>query len=464
MTTAREETCRLADLLRSEHHALAVFLLALATFDQERRWVELGYSSLFYFLTRELGLSKGAAYYRKTAAELVQRYPEILEALREGKLCLTSIVELSKVIAPENRAEVLPRYFHLSKREAKEVTAEILPVAAPPLRTVVTSLPAEDGPPLPLAASFVPAVEAARASVPVHPANLVHANATIPGGVHAPSSSRPQPPKVEPLTADLSRIHVTVSRRLLAKLAAAKDALSHSHPGASEETIIEVGLDLINERHARRRGLVKNPRKRAPAPAESSPPMKEPADPAKDPGRYVAAEVRRAIWVRDQGKCQWPIEGGGICGATCRAELDHASKPFAKGGRIIKPEDGRVLCDFHQDVSARKEFGDDLMNRYTRPKGPTCSEPVAVYGPQLASASSVVSSGRGLAGRRRRPSGRPRGARRGARSTGAPRRGPPGRVRRGRGPSAARPGSAAPARTAARARAATAGRPPAHRS
>src|SRR6516162_7240464 len=107
MTPAREEASHLADLLRREHHALAEFLTALAAFDRERRWVDLGYRSLFNFLTRELGLSKGAAYYRNTAAELVQRYPEVLEALREGKLCLTSIVELSKVIAPENRAEVL---------------------------------------------------------------------------------------------------------------------------------------------------------------------------------------------------------------------------------------------------------------------------------------------------------------------------------------------------------------------
>src|SRR5512133_2125531 len=100
MTPAREATTRLAELLRSEHHALADFLVALAVFDRERRWVDLGYDGLFPFLTRELGLSKGAAYYRKTAAELVQRYPEVIEPLRQGKLCITSVVELAKVITP----------------------------------------------------------------------------------------------------------------------------------------------------------------------------------------------------------------------------------------------------------------------------------------------------------------------------------------------------------------------------
>ena len=65
----------LAELLRREHGALADFLVALADFDRERRWVELGHTSLFYFLHRELGLSKGAAFYRKTAAELIQLRP-----------------------------------------------------------------------------------------------------------------------------------------------------------------------------------------------------------------------------------------------------------------------------------------------------------------------------------------------------------------------------------------------------
>ena len=117
---------------------MADFLIALAVFDRERRWLELGYTSLFYFLHRELGLSKGAAFYRKTAAELVQRYPEVVEPLRDGRLCLTSIVELAKVLTPENRGEVVARFFHASKREAQAIAAELRPAEAVPHREVVT--------------------------------------------------------------------------------------------------------------------------------------------------------------------------------------------------------------------------------------------------------------------------------------------------------------------------------------
>jgi len=83
-------------------------------------------------------LPKGPAYYRKIAAELIQRYPEIAEALRDGRLNLSTIVEVSNVITPENRAELLPRFYGTSKREAKDVVAEILPVPDPPMRSVVS--------------------------------------------------------------------------------------------------------------------------------------------------------------------------------------------------------------------------------------------------------------------------------------------------------------------------------------
>ena len=239
MTTARELTNRLADLLAKEHGAMADFLVAVADFDQRRLWSDLGYAGLFDFLHRELGLSKGAAHFRKVAAQLVRTFPEIVEPLRDGRLCLSSVLELAKVLTPENRDQVLPRFFHRSRREAMDVVAELRPVERPPVRDVVT---AARNVGLPAPARVVPAepVNIQESGSPVLLAELAHAN------------SRPSPQErrdaVKPLTADTRRFHVTVSRRFLAKLDAARDALSHSHPGATNEEILEAGLDLL-ERH-----------------------------------------------------------------------------------------------------------------------------------------------------------------------------------------------------------------------
>src|SRR5512133_253903 len=142
MSTARELTNHLVRLLREEQGAMADFLLALADFDRKKLWRELGHTSLFYYLHRELKLSKGAAQNRKTAAELIQAFPEVEAALRAGNLCLSTVNELARVLTPENREQVLPRFFGLSRREAEAVAASLRP-AAPALRaaTAQAALP-----------------------------------------------------------------------------------------------------------------------------------------------------------------------------------------------------------------------------------------------------------------------------------------------------------------------------------
>ena len=94
-TESRSFAARLADLLKNEQHAMADFLVALAEFDRQRAWVALGYSGLFPFLHQKLGLSKSASFFRKTAAELIQRYPEIVEPLRDGRLCLSTMASVA---------------------------------------------------------------------------------------------------------------------------------------------------------------------------------------------------------------------------------------------------------------------------------------------------------------------------------------------------------------------------------
>jgi hypothetical protein len=351
MSSARALSENLAALLRNEHTALAEFLVAVADFDRRRVWLELGYTSLFVFLHRELRLSKGAAQYRKTAAELVQRVPDIIEPIRDGRLCLTVVVELARVLTPENRKDVLPRFFHLSRQEAMDVVAELTPCPAPPLRQVTTAVRA----PLPM---MVPtASPPSPAATPVlvapagesrgRPADLLDANlaATACGSSPQP---RPERTTVEPVTADLRRLHITVRREVLEKFAAARDALSHALPCATDDEIIEAGLDLILAQHAKRKGLVARPRKEPP--------------PSKGDG--IPAHVKRAVWVRDGGCCQWGTADGGICGSRLRVQFAHRT-PRARGGPPTV-ENIRLLCAIHNQYEARLDFGDDLMSRYTR--------------------------------------------------------------------------------------------------
>jgi len=252
-----------------------------------------------------------------------------------------SVAELAKVLTPENRGEVLARFFHASKTEAKAVTAELRPMEAAPHREVVTvARPA--APP-----RMTPAPSPGHPMVPaVQPDE--------PSGRMSSAPSRPDAPArqgdtVEPLAAELRRFHVTVSKRFLAKLSAARDVLSHSHPGADTEAILETGLDLLLAKHDQKKGLVKKPRAAPPRPSERP--------------RHIPAEVKRAVWTRDGGRCQWPITSGGVCGSTRQLELDHIV-PVARGGASTVAN-LRVTCRQHNQLAARQVFGEEWMNQFS---------------------------------------------------------------------------------------------------
>jgi hypothetical protein len=331
MNQARESSRRLADLLHRERGAMTDFLLALAEFDRSRLWVQLGHANLFDFLHRELGLSRGAAHYRKVAAHLVQRYPEMVEPLRAGKLCITVVLELARVITPENSAIVLPQFFHRSKQEAKAIAVAICPAAVIPRREVVTGLPQVSSP----RSGRVQPVELA-ASESVHRAA-------------GPGTTPATPMQLEPLTPDLRRLHMTVSKQFIDKLEAARKGQGHAQPGASAEKVIEAALDLFLAQQAKRRGEVKKPQQNP--------------RPSKNPG-HVPAAVRREVWSRDEGKCTWPLDSGGICGSTLRLEIDHVV-PRGRGG--ASTVDGcRLLCAAHNQLAARQVYGDEWMDQVTR--------------------------------------------------------------------------------------------------
>ncbi|ACG72383.1 HNH nuclease [Anaeromyxobacter sp. K] len=366
MDTALELTNRLVSLLRSERHAMAEFLVALAEFDRRGLWRDRGHTSLFSFLHRELRLSAGSAQLRKTAAELIQRHPAVEGALREGKLCLSSVCELAKVVTTENCGEILPRFYGLSSRDAAQVAASIRPVEHPPRREVV----------VPSRAAVVPAVPtvptgptfptvptaAARDAASSEPERVVlfHAHETpVPGRAlgHSESArSHPvglraggptaKPSSVDWLDGDQARMHLTVSRAFLRKLDAARDALSHARPGASRENVLEAALDVLLAERARRKGLTAKPQKTV----RSSKPD------------HVPAHVRRDVWKRDGGCCTAVLASGERCGATHRLELDHIV-PLARGG-ASSVENLRIRCKGHNLEAAREILGDALMDGY----------------------------------------------------------------------------------------------------
>jgi 5-methylcytosine-specific restriction endonuclease McrA len=322
---AREWSSRISELARLEHSALADLLLAVAEFDGQEGYRQLGFSSLFDFLHREVGLSRGSAYYRQVGARLVRRFPEVEHPIREGKLCITVVSELAKVMTEVNRAEVLPVFFGCSRQEAKQLVAELRPVEQVPRRTVVTAVPL-----------LAPMGSAPEIVQPVG-RDRTHPDRGVPVAVEAWTL-------VEPMTTTASRMHITVSPEFVALLKKAKAGESHAQPGATDEQVLTAALRLFIEKQEKRKSSV--------------PP-----------------KVKREVRTRDGGKCQWPLASGGVCGSEVRLEVDHV-QPRGKGGPSTV-ENCRVLCRVHNLEAAREAYGDEVMDRYAR--NPVVGEPCAFY-------------------------------------------------------------------------------------
>ena len=184
-TSARDIDRRLADLVRRERHLVLQFVVELAGFAKRELYRELGYTSLFYYCVRQLGLSKSSAFRRSEVARLIARFPVIIEQLAGGRLSIRVLVELREVLTEENHAEVLARAADKSQEEAQLLAVEYQPKPVP--RDVVRVLPL---PPAPLAFAVV----------------------------SAETKALPSPPEVvKPLTPELRRLNVTVSADFMAE-------------------------------------------------------------------------------------------------------------------------------------------------------------------------------------------------------------------------------------------------------
>ena len=124
-------TRRLLEIRKQERSLLVEFLGYLAELDRRKTVVAQGYPSLFSFCTDSLGLSKASAFRRTTAARLLARFPLVAEYLADGRLNLTTLVELRDVLDEAHLVEILDGAAGRTEEQVKELVAALRPQAAP---------------------------------------------------------------------------------------------------------------------------------------------------------------------------------------------------------------------------------------------------------------------------------------------------------------------------------------------
>jgi hypothetical protein len=324
-----ELVARLKSLAARERAATAELVAHLAEMETRDIHLREGYSSLFVYCRDVLGLSEHEAYNRIEAARAARRFPVILERLTAGALNLTTVRLLAPHLTAENHLKVLRAAEGKRKAEVEEIVAGLAP--RPEVEVSVRRLPT--------VASRLPAVASRLPAIPAEAAKSVPS--VSPSVPSVSPSARSGRPTVTPLAPQRYRLQCTIDGENLEKLRLAQDLLRHTIPTGDEAAILGRALDALLADLAR----LKFAATEKPRPSRGTAPG----------SRHIPSEVKRAVWLRDLGRCGFIGRGGHRCEERAFVEFHHR-EPYAVGGPATVAN-VELRCRRHNLHEARTFFG-----------------------------------------------------------------------------------------------------------
>jgi hypothetical protein len=298
-------------------------IFLVAEMIRRETFVELGYSSIWDYLRRVHQQSDTMIHYRTRCAEAVSRFPQVVEPLRTGRLCMTTLAKLMEIMNESNCEALLAEALGKSKRDVERIIAKEKPREIPKdvTRSAAFTFPGKS------------VCETAPSAPPLEKPSFVRA-----------SQERVE---TERLTATISRKHMNVDHEYEDLLSELRAELSHKMPGAADFEILKESMRRTLKDLREEKGIVDKPR----------------ATRIGKNGK-ISHSVKRIVKKRDQGKCQWRSDDGGICGSTYRVQFHH-KQDRAKGGEGT-PENIILLCQKHNLLAAEIAWGEEHIDRFRK--------------------------------------------------------------------------------------------------
>ena len=287
-----ELVLRLRTLLTRERAVTAELIAHLAEMDTRDVHLREGYTSLYVYCRDALGLSEWEAYNRIEVARAARRFPIILDMLEGGSVNLTTLRLLAPHLTQENHLEVLQSARGKRKAEVEEIVARLAPRpdARSLVRRVQPSAPSSG-------ATVIPGEPPEIVQAPSVPAA---SDAGSLSDIVAPTPSQPTRATVEALAPDRYKLQVTISGVTAEKLQLARDMLTHAVPSGDYALILDRALTALLAQLARKKF------------ADTSKPRQSVG--TKTGARSPSAAVKRAVWLRDLGRCAFIAKSGHRCG------------------------------------------------------------------------------------------------------------------------------------------------------
>lgn len=138
---------KLTELIKSERKITEAVLKAILEMDTSKAYLELGYSSLFDYLTKAQKYSESAAQRRISAARLIKELPEVTPQIQAGEINLTQLSKLAIAVKQEERVngtkvqthkkkEIIAKLANKSGFETEKVLNEELNYTSEPIEKI----------------------------------------------------------------------------------------------------------------------------------------------------------------------------------------------------------------------------------------------------------------------------------------------------------------------------------------
>jgi 5-methylcytosine-specific restriction endonuclease McrA len=325
----------LKSLVRQEKQTTFQILDYLREIESRRLYLSLGYPSLFAFCLHDLQYSEPEANIRISAMRLFRSVPEAERRIKSGEINLSQAAlmqstfrreeilrreEKRNPLLNEEKSKLVELVAGKSYRESQQLLANSMPVAS-------------------------------------------------------------QKEYVKPINAEFQRLEVTVSRKAIAKINELRALVAHQIPSGDTGKVLELALEVALKVIAKNKGLKSSSGFTAISGMKSTDKMAE-EKPVVHPeqkihqkaalsnqpngrnlgpipprmykvSRYIPAEVKQAIWRRDQGRCQFRAEGTNrVCGSRYAIEIDH-KMPFSWNGDS-GIDNLQLLCRQHNNYKGSR--------------------------------------------------------------------------------------------------------------
>lgn len=303
---------RVEKLSRTERKITHLILCHLVEVETRRLHLDLGYTSLFRYMTTHLHYSEDAAYRRIQAARLLKKLPQLEKSLESGEVNLTQLQQVQKCLNKERE-----QGHKVTIQQTQKVLEQIQNKSSFETQKI-------------LAVEFNQSVQ-----------------------------------HIESLTSqrdDSVRIELTLSEDQMQKLQHAKELLSHVLPNPTWAELIaylataqvekRLGKEKVKTEFKNNEIIKSKPTKKETTAKKGSSKNRETSNLKSTHRPHIKITTRRALFKKAQHQCEYIDATTGRCPSKFQLQVDH-QRPLALGG-TNEFSNLRILCQQHNLSEARR--------------------------------------------------------------------------------------------------------------